>query len=55
MFSRILYFIGVFCMLSFASACAESQPAENEVDTFVDKHGWLSVKGTSLTDEKVKF
>lgn len=30
MFSRILYFIGVFCMLSFASACAESQPAENE-------------------------
>ena len=52
MFSRILYFIGAFCLLSFASACTESQPSYNKADTFVDKHGWLSVKGTSLTDEK---
>ncbi|MFV0536101.1 MAG: glycoside hydrolase family 5 protein [Dysgonomonas sp.] len=51
MFTRILYFIGAFYMLSFATACAETQSAENEVDTFVGKHGWLSVKGTSLIDE----
>ncbi|MFT4222810.1 glycoside hydrolase family 5 protein [Dysgonomonas sp.] len=51
MFSRILYFIGAFCMLSFVTACAETQSTENKIGTFVDKHGWLSVKGTSLVDE----
>lgn len=38
-------------MLSFVTACAETQSTENKIETFVDKHGWLSVKETSLVDE----
>ncbi|GAB6009470.1 glycoside hydrolase family 5 protein [Dysgonomonas reticulitermitis] len=55
MFVRILYFIGILYMLSFPTACAETQPSENKIETFVDKHGWLSVKGTSLIDENGKI
>jgi len=50
MFTRKFYFISVLFIFSFSMACAESQP-EKITETFVDKHGWLSVKGTSLIDK----
>jgi endoglucanase len=51
MFTRIAYFISVLLILSFTVACAESQPTEKKMETFVEKHRWLSVKGTSLTNK----
>lgn len=38
-------------VLFLLSACSQAHSIGTKEETFVDKHGWLSVKGTSLIDK----
>lgn len=51
MLKRISYYISTIFVLLLFVTCTQAQSSEVKTETFVDKHGWLSVEGTSLIDK----